>query len=202
MRIYCDESGGIGAGVMTFAAVMVESRDVDTLMRRYRDITGLRGELKGSRIDLTERGLLCELIEKHRIISSVCVLTRDQISAAARESRTLDQDAYAQLLHCSVGALLPRTGGCAEIIIDDGRYDPYVLERLRAEMSSRLGGWGDAQLEESHLSPGVQLADVIANSVYNMNMPAMGEGERPQRIRRIMQPLLDRGLLQIHKCRM
>jgi hypothetical protein len=43
MPIYCDESGGVGRGVMTLAAISVEDDDADAVVARFREITGLAG---------------------------------------------------------------------------------------------------------------------------------------------------------------
>ena len=64
MTIYCDESGGLNAGAMTFAAVMLSSEAAAAIHARFRAVTGLRGELKGSRISLTERAYLLELFDR------------------------------------------------------------------------------------------------------------------------------------------
>ena len=170
MPIYCDESGGIGTGVMTFAAVHMDASDADGLLNRFRQITGLRGELKGSRIDLVERGLIAELFEKYNGFAHIAVIRRAGIGLLTAQSRTLDLDIYAHLLDAALDAVLPRTGGCAEVVIDDGRYDPNILGRVRRSVADSLGQWGSARLSESHLSAGVQIADVIANSAYNIVM--------------------------------
>ena len=44
MTIYCDESGGLNAGAMTFAAVMLSSEAAAAIHARFRAVTGLRGE--------------------------------------------------------------------------------------------------------------------------------------------------------------
>ena len=62
MPIYCDESGGVGRGVMTLAAIYVDEDKAEAILQRYRDCTGLKGELKGSRIDLPERAFVMEMI--------------------------------------------------------------------------------------------------------------------------------------------
>jgi Protein of unknown function (DUF3800) len=189
MPIYCDESGGIGTGVMTFAAVHMDEGDAHALLHRFRQITGLRGELKGSRIDLVERGLMAELFEKYHGFAHVAVIRRAGIGLLTAQSRSLDLDVYAHLLDAAIDAVLPRTGGCAEVVIDDGRYDPNILGRVRRSVAESLGQWGSARLSESHMSAGVQIADVIANSAFNIAI----ESERADRIRRIWQPMFDAG---------
>src|SRR3546814_17309738 len=64
MTIDCDESGGLNAGAMTFAAVMLTSEVAAAIHARFRAVTGLKGELKGSRISLTERAYLLELFDR------------------------------------------------------------------------------------------------------------------------------------------
>ena len=198
MPIYCDESGGIGTGVMTFAAVHMDESDARAVVHRFRQITGLRGELKGSRIDLIERGLIAELFEKHHGFAHVAVIRRAGIGALTQQSRSLDLDVYAHLLDAAIDAVLPRTGGCAEVVIDDGRYDPEILGRVRRSVADSLGQWGSARLSDSHLSDGVQLADVIANSCFNIAI----DSDRAERIRRIWQPLFDAGRVVMAEVRM
>lgn len=187
MPIYCDESGGIGTGAMTFAAVHMDAGDADALLHRFRQITGLRGELKGSRIDLTERGLIAELFEKHHGFAHIAVIQRANIGPQTQQSRSLDLDVYAHLLDSAIDEVLPRTGGCADVVIDDGRYDPVILSRVRRSVADNLGQWGTARLSDSHLSAGVQIADVIANSAFNIAI----DSDRAERIRRIWQPMVD-----------
>lgn len=198
MPIYCDESGGMGAGVVLMAAVFIEEEAAHALLARYRTITNLHGELKGSRIGLIERGLFLELFEKWDAVAEVCILEQERIGPVARASRRLDLDAYVHVLDCAVGALLPRTGGCTDVIIDDGRYDPMILEQLRGQMAERLGNWGAVHLAHSHKCTGVQIADVIANSLYNLSIHSI----RSPRIRALLQPLLDSGRIRLNPCSM
>src|SRR3546814_20327863 len=64
MTIYCDESGGLNAGAMTFSAVMLTPQAATEIHERFRGVTGLRGELKGSRISIVERAYLLELFDR------------------------------------------------------------------------------------------------------------------------------------------
>ena len=89
MPIYCDESGGIGTGVMTFAAVHMDESDARAVVHRFRQITGLRGELKGSRIDLIERGLIAELFEKHHGFGHVAVIRRCAVKTDRPKNRAI-----------------------------------------------------------------------------------------------------------------
>ena len=64
MPIYCDESGGVGRGVMTLAAISIDEAAADAMLLSFRDATGLTGELKGSRIDMPERAIFYDLLAK------------------------------------------------------------------------------------------------------------------------------------------
>lgn len=71
-------------------------------------------------------------------------------------------------------------------MIDDGRYDPKILENVREAIQTGLGGWGHASLADSRRSDGVQIADVVANSLYNVEV----DSPRARRIGIIIEPML------------
>ncbi|MBU0825405.1 MAG: DUF3800 domain-containing protein [Alphaproteobacteria bacterium] len=187
MTIYCDESGGLNAGAMTFAAVMLTPQVAADIHARFRSVTGLHGELKGSRISVVERAYLLELFDRASGRAWVAVAKRDTIGGKPGGPVPSDLSVYAALLNLAVGRWLPETGGvCTDVVIDDGRYDPTILGKVREEIQAGLGAWGRASLADSHRSDGVQIADVIANSLFNI---AVGS-PRAHRIQRIIEPLL------------
>ncbi|APG63189.1 hypothetical protein LPB140_10755 [Sphingorhabdus lutea] len=192
MPIYCDESGGLGTGYMSFAAIYISADDAAQVQARYRGITGLSGELKGSRIDLTERGLIIEILSQKSVNIAVSYAAKAEIGDMD------DKKAYSMLLEQAVGDLLPLTGGCGDVIIDDGRYDPMILSGIKGEIADLLGNWGKAILEDSKNSDGIQLADILANSVYNM----LRDEKRRSRIKTILQPLIETSRCHINKLRL
>ncbi|MGN6287804.1 MAG: DUF3800 domain-containing protein [Sphingopyxis terrae] len=187
MTIYCDESGGLNAGAMTFAAVMLTPEAAAQIHARFRAVTGLRGELKGSRISLTERAYLLELFDRAGGRAWVAVAKRARLQPPANGQPTSDLALYAALLDLAIGSWLPETGGvCSDVVIDDGRYDPKILENVREAIQTGLGGWGRASLADSRRSEGVQIADVVANSLYNVEVAS----PRARRIGIIIEPML------------
>ena len=187
MTIYCDESGGLNAGAMTFAAVMLTPETAAAIHARFRSVTGLRGELKGSRLSLVERAYLLELFDRAGGRAWVAVAERDQLAQNSGDTLPSDLNLYAALLDLAIGRWLPETGGvCTDVVIDDGRYDPNILGRVRAEIQAGLGQWGRASLADSHRSDGVQIADVIANCLFNMAV----KSPRARRIRAIVEPMM------------
>ncbi|MGQ3099470.1 MAG: DUF3800 domain-containing protein [Sphingopyxis solisilvae] len=187
MTIYCDESGGLNAGAMTFAAAMLTPDAAADVHRRFRAVTGLRGELKGSRISLVERAYLLELFDRAGGRAWVAVATRDSWDGTPGDALPSDLALYAALLNLAVGRWLPETGGvCTDVVIDDGRYDAGILSKVRTEIQAGLGHWGTASLADSQRSEGVQIADVIANSLFNI----AAKSPRAHRIEQIIEPML------------
>ncbi len=187
MTIYCDESGGLNAGAMTFSAVMLTPQAAADIHARFRSVTGLRGELKGSRISIVERAYLLELFDRAGGRAWVAVAKRDTLAQNPGGTLPSDLVLYAALLDLAVGRWLPETGGvCTDVVIDEGRYDPSILAKVREDIQAGLGGWGRASLADSRRSDGVQIADVIANSLFNITVGS----PRAHRIQRIIEPML------------
>jgi hypothetical protein len=187
MTIYCDESGGLNTGVMTFAAVMLAPDAAAAIHARFRAVTGLRGELKGSGISLTERAYLLELFDRAGGRAWVAVGKRERLAPPADGKLPTDLGLYTALLDLAVSSWLPETGGvCTDVVIDDGRYDPTILAGVRDSVQAGLAGWGQASLADSRRSDGVQIADVIANSLFNIEIGS----PRAHRIGVIFEPLL------------
>ncbi len=187
MTIYCDESGGLNAGAMTFSAVMLTPQAATEIHERFRGVTGLRGELKGSRISIVERAYLLELFDRAGGRAWVAVASRDKLAQNPGGTLPSDLALYAGLLNLAIGRWLPETGGvCTDVVIDDGRYDPKILAHVREEIPEGLGQWGRASLADSRRSDGVQIADVIANSLFNITVGS----QRAHRIQRILDPML------------
>ncbi len=189
MPIYVDESGGLSAGAMTMAGVSIGEDDADRLLHRFKTVTGLRGELKGSRIDLVQRALFFELLERFGGRARVCVANSDLLPTVNRPS---DFNVYVSLLGQLIDDWLPETGGCANFIVDEGRYDALVLERVRLDIAAMLASFGTARMADSARCPGVQIADVIANSYYNLAI----QSGRSHRIAAIVEPFVQSHVLR------
>jgi hypothetical protein len=189
MPIYCDESGGVGRGVMTLAGVDIDADRAEALLARFRAVTGYQGELKGSRIDLAERAFLFELIKD----SDAQILVGIAISALVPEQSAdrgdHDVGVYSALLEDVIGTMLPGNDSCQSVIIDDGRYGPETLSTIRKEIAEMVGPCGTTQLELSHRLAGLQIADVVANTFFNRALV----NERQGRMAAIAAPLLESG---------
>ncbi|WOK35327.1 DUF3800 domain-containing protein [Sphingomonas sp. C3-2] len=194
MPIYCDESGGVSAGAMVFAAVSIDADAADDLLDRFKTVTGLRGEMKGSRISLVERALFFELLERYHGRAIVAAFDDKTMPRPQPGEQDFDLKVYVRLLEQVVGAWLPEVEGCAEIVIDDGRYSPAMLAAVRADIAALIGTCGRTELADSRRSAGVQIADVIANSFYNLAI----RSTRSDRVQRIVAPFLQSSVLRLH----
>jgi hypothetical protein len=194
MPIYCDESGGVGRGVMTLAALSIDAVAADAVLLRFREVTGLSSELKGSRIDLAERALLFEMLDDAEWTATVGIAISALKPEGGVDRGDHDIAIYAALLEDVVGSMLPEgTADCTSVIIDDGRYGPDTLAIVRGDIGRLVGPCGLAQLELSHRSAGLQIADVIANTFFNRAMVT----ERQARMAAIVAPFLENGKIKL-----
>src|SRR3546814_19664233 len=109
MTIYCAESGGLNAGAMTFSAVMLTPQAAAEIHARFRGVTGLRGELTGSRISLVERAYLLALFDRAGGRAWVAVAKRDSVAPNPGGPFPSDLPLYARLLSLSIGPRLLAT---------------------------------------------------------------------------------------------
>lgn len=129
MSIYCDESGGVGRGVMTLAAINIDESEAEGLIARFRTVTGYHGEVKGSRIDLAERALIFEMIKDAQAAITVGIAISALIPEKDADRGDHDIGVYAALLEDVVGSMLSEIPGCDSVIIDDGVTAPQLWER-------------------------------------------------------------------------
>lgn len=193
MPIYCDESGGVGRGVMTLAAVNIQPDAADSLLSRFRATTGYLGELKGSRIDLVRRNLFFGLFTELDATATVGIAISALKPEPDEDRGDHDIVTYAALLNDVIGAMLPGVMDCESVIIDDGRYGPETLSKVRDDIGRLVGPCGTARLELSHRLAGLQIADVIANSFFNRALV----NDRQGRMAAVVAPLLENGRLKM-----
>jgi Protein of unknown function (DUF3800) len=193
MTIYCDESGGIGRGVMTLAAILIDEDIADDILFRYRGLTGLTGELKGSRIDMPERAIFFGLLETSKAKVEVGIAISALKPEPGEDRGRHDIEIYAQLMNDTVGKLLPGGGACTSVVMDTGRYGDQILAEIRSDIAALIGPWNGAHMAESHRLAGLQIADVIANTFFNRALVT----ERQSQMAALVQPLLDSGQITL-----
>lgn len=193
MPIYCDESGGVGRGVMTLAAVSMNAEVADNVLARFREVTGLTGELKGSRIDLIQRALLFELLEPGDWHATVGIAISALKPEPGGDRGDHDIAIYSALLDDVIESMVEARPDCSDVIIDDGRYGMETLALVRNAVGRLVGPLGTASLAMSHTLAGLQLADVIANSFFNRALV----NDRQARMAAIVAPFLETGKIKL-----
>lgn len=193
MPIYCDESGGVGRGVMTLAAIAITDDAATAVLGRFREITGLSNELKGSRIDLAERGLLFEILSHHDWHATVGIAISALVPDTGQDRGDHDTAIYARLLNETLSSMTDESADCAQIIIDDGRYGPDTLAIIRRDIMDAIRPCGTASWDISHRLAGLQIADVIANTFFNRAMVT----QRQARMAAIVAPFLETGQINL-----
>lgn len=178
---------------MTLAGLAIDQVEAEKIIARFRAVTGMDGEVKGSRIELGERGLLFELLEKSSATAIVGVALSATRPSLGMDRGDHDIDVYVALLEDVIGTMLPTVSGCAEIIIDDGRYSPDTLALIRSDIANFVGPCGTARMEVSHRAAGLQLADVIANTFFTRALP----GKRQARMAAIITPMMNAGRIKM-----
>lgn len=177
---------------MTLAGVAVEPEAADTLLASFRAHTGLQRELKGSRIGMGERELFFDLFVEAGAHATVGIAISAVKPDPGEDRGDHDRDVYTALLEDVIGAMLPESGGCLGVVIDDGRYDPATLSLIRQDISSLVAPLGVASLDLSHHQAGLQIADVVANTFFNRALPS----ERQGRLHGLVEPLLESGRIK------
>lgn len=175
---------------MTLAALSIEQSAAEAALAHFRRDTGLRGELKGSRINLQERALLFNILNAAQWNATVGIAISALKPEPGEDRGDHDVEIYAALLDDVVGAIIADGGmGCGDVIIDDGRYGTETLALVRNAVGRLVGPLGTASLAVSHMEAGLQLADVIANTFFNRALP----NDRQARMAAIVAPHLESG---------
>lgn len=178
---------------MTLAAVSMDAASADNVLTDFRRLTGLTGELKGSRIDLTERALVFELLEQQRWTATVGIAISALKPDPGEDRGDHDIAIYAELLNEVIGLMAAKAGDCAQVVIDDGRYGPATLALVRQDIAKLVEPFGLVRLELSHRAAGLQVADVIANSFFNRALVSA----RQSHMAAIVAPFLENGQIDM-----
>lgn len=179
---------------MTLAALSISAVNADAILSEYRGLSGLQGELKGSRIDLTGRAAVLDLFSQTDFKAAISVGISAIRPDAGEDRGDHDVEVYGALLNDAIGRLLPRSGDCAQVVIDDGRYGPKTLALVREDIAEMVGPFGSVGLAVSHSLAGLQLADVIANSFFNRALVT----ERQSAFAALLSPFMDDGRMTMH----
>lgn len=175
MHIFCDESGGSDPAndVFLVTAVVVAPHYAKTLMHRFRKATGIGGEIKGHRLTLQQRRQFFDGLARvgdALTVSTTCSRT-DLVGGWAMGAMD-EADLRTALIVESCAALPIAAGASVGITVDGGRYKKQVLDRLipvaTGALESHFAGTRFAmQYDGSERVPGLQVADIVANTLFH-----------------------------------
>lgn len=173
MHVFCDESGGTGRDDSLFltAAAPLSADEAARVMKKFRKATGMRGEIKGSRLTFKQRNLFFDLLNSSTD-APIGVAYCDGHSPLGNWAlgSIKEQDLWAELLIESV--LLIGKGNFITVSADR-RYHGSQAHRLRDHIGTSIANIVGAnrvqvQFVDSENSNGIQIADIVANTVYRI----------------------------------
>lgn len=196
LHVFLDESGGADAANNTFlaAAVAIAPHDAARLLRSYRKATKTTGEVHGHQLDRRQRTIFLDLLAREAASVVVVCQRRERLGGWAM-SELPEVDLYGHLL-AEACAALPGFGSAGPLtaVLDRPRYAgaylPAIRARLAATLALRHGGRVAVAIGDSRADAGLQAADVVANSVFQMLGGTGTTGD-------LLQPLLASGRLAI-----
>ncbi len=173
MHIYCDESGGTGRpdAVFLVAAIAIEHRVAERLVRQLRKTIKPVGEIKGYALSLPHRNLFFDLASSGGLRASVVSCTHRTLLGRWAIAALPGSRIYQALLLESCQHLLTTKQRFLRITCDDGRYKRPTLTMIQEAVKLSLSIRAEKITVEygpSHDFAGIQIADLIANSVHQI----------------------------------
>lgn len=175
VHIYCDESGGIDSTNHSFlvSAVSISPHDAARFVKAFRKITGRKGEIKGGRLEKSERELFFSALADGSDYQSVVVTCCNTKPLGKWAKKTFhERDIFAAMLAECCLEMPYECASSLNIISDGGRYPRNAMPSISGQVASCLSAerqW-DAKISfaDSRDHAGIQIADVIGNSVFQM----------------------------------
>ena len=168
-------------------------------MRSYHKATRTSGEVHGHRLDRRQRAVFLGLVAREAA-SVVVACRRAEPLGGWAMSALPEPDLYGHLL-AEACAGLPGYGGAGQLVVtpDGGRYPRARLDRVRAGLAAALAarhaGAVDVAFRDSAVTAGLQVADVVANSAFQMLAGTGSTGE-------LLTPLVEAGRLKVMPLRL
>lgn len=206
-HVYCDESGGSDAANATFlcAAVSILPADAQRLMKDFRKATGIAGEVKGHRLQAEHRAIFFDLLVRRAdSASAVVTCSRGDPLGGWAMGELPEVGLYRHLLaEACIAVPDLDIAGHLTVTPDGGRYKKAQLGTVRdhlarAVMARHPLARVHVEFGVSGTIPGLQVADVIANSVFQ----SLGTRATAETARLFLAPLAATGRLTITGIRM
>lgn len=183
MHIYCDESGGTDAasGEFLISAVLILPSDADRLVRAFRKKVRLGEEIKGHKLLPEARRRFFSLLAEYDHAACVSGCVRSDRAGGMVMRTQPEIRIWGELLaHALVQPVFARGAG---VTVDQPRYSKearaHEMGRLADRLATRWGWRWSIHAGDSRRFPGLQIADVVANTC--LHAARGGEDGEPYR---------------------
>lgn len=174
MQIFCDESGGADGDHFLVAAVKVSESCAARIVKSFKKAVKSSSEIKGHRLSETDRRIFFEILNREGDPFGIVVHCGRSTAIGGWAMRGLKEiDLYAHLISEACNPIIKNASvPSIQIFPDAGRYKKAQSEKIRktlqhgfTEVSSNKAKFKVA-FQSSHESAGIQIADVVANTVF------------------------------------
>lgn len=173
MHVFCDESGGVDFAndIFLVSAVRIDPSDATRIMKTMRKAVKSSGELKGKVLTHEQRAIFFDMLAKVPTIMAVSVTCcRGHNTGRWAMNNVKEELLWLHLCVESCCSLPKTTTGPRAITLDGGRYKKTVLAQIKVQMSelvtSTQGRGVSISYGNSVVTDGLQVADIISNTVY------------------------------------
>lgn len=171
-QIFCDESEATPDGHrrhLLVAAVAIDPKLAKGLMTRFRKKARIKDEIKGHELLIEQRQAFFAMMAEYAPeAAAIVICDREHRIGGAMMSILPGHDLWAELVAEACLQLKP-PGPALTVTPDGGRYTQRQIEILERRIGERLAVATGIQrvrvrCEPSEAVPGLQVADIIANS--------------------------------------
>ena len=176
MHVFCDESGGSDPSndVFLIAAVAVSGAHATRLTKSFRKATDWTDtEIKGHALGPDQRQVLFDLLAREVDVRSIVVsCQRRQALGGWAMSNLPEVNLYRRLLCEACEEVSRSSTEPLTITADGGRYKRVDLRRMEDDVRHAAESWSAGRgrtkisFRDSASAPGLQLADVVANTAF------------------------------------
>ena len=177
MQIFCDESGGVDPAndVFLVAAVALPPNTATRLLKSFRKAARWRDtEVKGHFLTPEQRRVFFNLLQQIDMGSIVVSCSRGDGIGGWAMGALSERTIYTHLLREACLGLIGSVSDPLTITPDGGRYKKTDLNRIAGELTGSVRDLAASVprvtvgFADSSSLPGLQIADVIANSVFQV----------------------------------
>ncbi|MFI3904712.1 DUF3800 domain-containing protein [Ochrobactrum sp. S1502_03] len=196
MQIFCDESGGCDvADKHTFlvSAVAIDAADATRVIKMFKKTIKEKGEIKGGLLLDLQREAFFDILRGESEHSSVIVTSANSSDLGRWAIKALgERNIYHGMLKEACSSFNVIGAKRINIFPDSGRYSKqersYIQKDLEKKLAHLYGVPVSLAFQDSRSQDGIQVADIVANSVYQL----CGAGIGDFRNHHLFQPLAEK----------